>query len=855
MQPRAQSPPARIFDLLAAAHAEPSHERTLGFLLSALKECEQWDSEKTGIDAKLVMVQVLTELALEETIGSKRGDRWRRAVDVIEIESKRTPDPRVASTFGFVAVDCFQDILSDIPYGARVATLRSARDSLDGAIRQYQSTADAASLLSRKSSVLRHLAMTDVTEYQQIQRFEESHRCAAKAVENARTEETLLELALSEWAVAARENSDQKYVERLRSAEGHLRDGMLVHSEAAQLSLARLCRLTFRPLDACEQFRKVTRDVTNRRRVLRDAYIYAEAAIQLWYRTYPDEIVGQHLKAARQLLEEALAAGIKTGRHIVDLCQLGAILDGAYAGTTALSEIFTGEGNVSWEEALRLAAQASLDKNIDSAFVLGINDGSVWTSLGTFIYKFLRDNELAEALYRNAVKLDPKDPVALTNIARFLVRKGDRASLDEARRQLQKAQNFADRRFTWWRAVQAELLKREERKLPDAGKRPAPRTIPTQPQAPPKDLKEVIRRFKAIERLEDQSQRGLQLEQVVYELAKLTFGIAESSYRINRVGGGVSQIDGYFRHASDRYRVECKWKKDPIGQDEIFLFKERLDVPGVAGLVISMSGFTETAKQAAAEARKDRIILLMDGDEARAVLEGRMNFDEVLTRKRSYFDQRSGTYYRVLQEDSARDGSAVLRPDFEVFLASAGAETSTTGFQDWAGGDRVTLAIVFTDVIGSTSLGEEIRDEAMDEVRRAHFSQSRKLIQRFNGREIKTIGDSFMVAFKSAIDALDYSLSLQAETGHPRVRIRVGIHIGPMQVEEGDVFGGTVNFAARVVGAIEGPEIWISDRAKEDVERLGAARHRHLDLRLNEGVAMKGFSGLFKLWAVQKPSH
>ena len=36
-----------------------------------------------------------------------------------------------------------------------------------------------------------------------------------------------------------------------------------------------------------------------------------------------------------------------------------------------------------------------------------------------------------------------------------------------------------------------------------------------------------------------------------------------------------------------------------------------------------------------------------------------------------------------------------------------------------------------------------------------------------------------------------------------------------MHVEEGDVFGGTVNFAARVVGAIKGAEIWLSDRAKE----------------------------------------
>jgi class 3 adenylate cyclase len=157
----------------------------------------------------------------------------------------------------------------------------------------------------------------------------------------------------------------------------------------------------------------------------------------------------------------------------------------------------------------------------------------------------------------------------------------------------------------------------------------------------------------------------------------------------------------------------------------------------------------------------------------------------------------------------AMDKSADRQRDFDAFVMSAKGETSTRGFQDWAGGERVALAIVFTDVVGSTALGEEIRDEAMNEVRRAHFAQSRKLIGQFKGREIKTIGDSFMAAFKCVDSALDYARALQGITGHPQVQIRAGIHIGPMHVEEGDVFGGTANFAARVVGAIQGAEIWL----------------------------------------------
>jgi class 3 adenylate cyclase len=111
-----------------------------------------------------------------------------------------------------------------------------------------------------------------------------------------------------------------------------------------------------------------------------------------------------------------------------------------------------------------------------------------------------------------------------------------------------------------------------------------------------------------------------------------------------------------------------------------------------------------------------------------------------------------------------------------------------------------------------------------------------------------------MATFKSAGEALDYAMALQANTGQPQIQIRAGIHIGPMHLEEGDVFGGTVNFASRVVGAFKGAEIWLSDRAKEDIGRLDARQHRRLAWQRHDGMAMKSFPGTFTLWAVQKHS-
>jgi class 3 adenylate cyclase/GTPase SAR1 family protein len=207
---------------------------------------------------------------------------------------------------------------------------------------------------------------------------------------------------------------------------------------------------------------------------------------------------------------------------------------------------------------------------------------------------------------------------------------------------------------------------------------------------------------------------------------------------------------------------------------------------------------------------------------------------------------------RYVSKVEAMDRSADRQRNFEMFVESARGETSTPSFTEWAGDERVTMAIVFTDVVGSTALGEELKDDRMNDVRRAHFAQSRKLIEQYKGREIKTIGDSFMAAFRSVEKALDYARALQANPGHAQVNIRAGIHIGPMQVEEDDVFGGAVNFAARVVGAINGAEIWLSDQAKKYLDSCGAKQHAQLKWERHDNLQMKGFADAFTLWSLSK---
>ena len=98
------------------------------------------------------------------------------------------------------------------------------------------------------------------------------------------------------------------------------------------------------------------------------------------------------------------------------------------------------------------------------------------------------------------------------------------------------------------------------------------------------------------------------------------------------------------------------------------------------------------------------------------------------------------------------------------------AETSDTPsetLREWARDDRVTLAIVFTDIVGSTALGRALGDEQMNGVRRAHFGQSRALLAQHAGREIKTIGDSVMARTISRSPA---SIRRAISTSPSRVR-------------------------------------------------------------------------------------
>ncbi len=129
--------------------------------------------------------------------------------------------------------------------------------------------------------------------------------------------------------------------------------------------------------------------------------------------------------------------------------------------------------------------------------------------------------------------------------------------------------------------------------------------------------------------------------------------------------------------------------------------------------------------------------------------------------------------------------------------------------------------ILFTDVEGSTDLTERLGDQAAREVLREHESLCRTALTSHGGTEIKTMGDGFMVSFKSASAALDAAVEMQRAmddhfTGQSTpIRIRIGVHAGEPISEGDDLHGTSVIRAARIMGSANGGQILVSSMVRE----------------------------------------
>ena len=127
-------------------------------------------------------------------------------------------------------------------------------------------------------------------------------------------------------------------------------------------------------------------------------------------------------------------------------------------------------------------------------------------------------------------------------------------------------------------------------------------------------------------------------------------------------------------------------------------------------------------------------------------------------------------------------------------------------------------AVLFADLSGSTKLYESAGDAAAMEAVERCLGLLRQATESSGGRVVKTIGDEVMALFASADAAASAAAEMQSAiaalpaVGDTSLGVRIGFQFGPVMQREGDVYGDTVNLAARLVGvAVKGQIITSSE--------------------------------------------
>ena len=159
-----------------------------------------------------------------------------------------------------------------------------------------------------------------------------------------------------------------------------------------------------------------------------------------------------------------------------------------------------------------------------------------------------------------------------------------------------------------------------------------------------------------------------------------------------------------------------------------------------------------------------------------------------------------------------------------------------------------TRTVLFTDIEGSTSLVDRLGDAEARTITREIENLTHVAIRSQRGVQVKTMGDGVLAWFNAASAAVEAAVQIQANLAdHARysdIQVRIGISSGEPIAESDDLYGATVNQAARIMSMAQGGQIFVSDLVR------GLLQGRRFQFEDEGRRQLRGFRESVQLFSV-----
>lgn len=225
-----------------------------------------------------------------------------------------------------------------------------------------------------------------------------------------------------------------------------------------------------------------------------------------------------------------------------------------------------------------------------------------------------------------------------------------------------------------------------------------------------------------------------------------------------------------------------------------------------------------------------------------------------------WFDPAAHTVF-CLAEGPSRDAVEAVHREAHGLLAASIIEVEPGPVSGFLGAfpmhpvgtpyvASAVRAVLFTDICESTALTQRLGDRASTDLVREHDRIVRSCIETCGGREIKHTGDGIMASFDAPSSAVEAAVQMQRQLAERNraadttVDVRIGISAGEPITDGGDLFGATVQLAARLCGIAPTGGVTASVAVRE----LCVGKLIHFDER--QPMHLKGFSDIVRCFDV-----